>query len=231
MSAAGEHPETLGRVARKRIRRINEILSVAAEVLSEKGYAGTSLEEVADRVDLAKASLYHYFDSKEALFSACLGTPAEELISRLSPIAGGEGSPRERLRQLMVEQVRFTTYDDAELSRLFLQHLDWPESITRKLHDWRARHDALFKQVIEEGVTTGDFVLADATVARQCLIGALTSVPFWGYKTDGRYTTDELVEVVADTVLPLFGVPKPGADAKRRRRPEATPPKSRAGRT
>ncbi|MGH9040051.1 MAG: TetR/AcrR family transcriptional regulator [Acidimicrobiia bacterium] len=224
MSVAGEQAEPLGRVARKRIRRINEILRVAAEVLSEKGYAGTNLEEVADRVDLAKASLYHYFDSKEALFSACLGTPAEELISRLAAITDGGGSPRERLRQLVVEQVRFTTYDDAELSRLFLQHLDWPESINAKLHDWRLRHDAIFKQVIEEGVATGDFVLRDATVARQCLIGALTSVPFWGYKTDGRYTTDELVEVVADSVLPLFAPPRSGADAMRRRRPEATPP-------
>lgn len=205
MSSPVEHAEPLGRVARKRVRRINEILRVAAEVLSEKGYAGTSLEEVADRLDLAKASLYHYFDSKEALFSACLGTPAEELISRLSAIAEGAGSAWERLRRLMVEQVRFTTYDTAELSRLFLQHLDWPESINGRIHDWHVRHDAIFKQVIEEGVAAGDFVVADATVARQCLLGALTFVPFWGYKTDGRYSIDELVEVVADTVLPLFG--------------------------
>jgi AcrR family transcriptional regulator len=208
MRAPVEHAEPLGGVARKRIRRINEILRVAADVLSEKGYAGTTLEEVADRLDLAKASLYHYFDSKEDLFSACLGTPAEELIGRLSAIAEGDGSPRERLRRLMVEQVRFTTYDTAELSRLFLQHLDWPESINRKLHDWQVRHDAIFKQVIEEGVAIGDFAVADVTVARQCLMGALTFVPFWGYKADGRYSIDELVEVVADTVLPLFGIPK-----------------------
>jgi AcrR family transcriptional regulator len=208
MSSPLEHTEPLGRVARKRIRRINEILRVAAEVLSEKGYAGTTLEEVADRLDLAKASLYHYFDSKEALFSACLGTPAEELILRLSAIAQGEGPARERLRQLMVEQVRFTTYDNAELSRLFLRHLDWPESINGKLHDWHVRHDAIFKQVIEAGVAAGDFVVADVTVARQCLLGAITFVPFWGYKTDGRFSTDELVEVVADSLLPLFGVPK-----------------------
>ena len=208
MTASFEHAEPLGRVARKRIRRINEILRVAAEVLSEKGYAGTSLEEVADRLDLAKTSLYHYFDSKEALFSACLGTPAEELISRLTAIARGDGSPRERLRRLMVEQVRFTVYDNAELSRLFLQHLDWPESITRQLHQWHDRHDTIFKQVIEEGMADGDFVLADATVARQCLLGALSFVPFWGYKSDGRYSVDELVEVVADTVLPLLGGPE-----------------------
>ena len=116
--------------------------------------------------------------------------------------------PRERLRRLMVEQIRFTTYDNAELSRLFLQHLDWPKSIDRQLHEWHVRHDSIFKRVIEEGVAEGDFVLTDATVARQCLLGALSFVPFWGYKSAGRYSVDELVEVVADTVLPLFGRPQ-----------------------
>lgn len=206
MSVSVEDTEPLGRVARKRIRKTNEILRAAAAVLSEKGYSQTSLEEVADRLDLAKASLYHYFDSKEALVSACLGTPAEELISRLTAVAAGEGTAAERLRRLMVEQVRFTAYDNPELSRLFLRHLEWPESISRKLHDWHLRHDAIFKQVIDEGLAAGEFTVRDPAVARQCLMGALNFVPFWGYKADGRYSVDELVEVVADTVLPLFGL-------------------------
>lgn len=193
-------------MARKRVRRINEILRVAAEVLGERGYQGTSLEEVADRLDLAKASLYHYFDSKEALFSACLGTAAEEVIRRLSALAAGEGSATERLRKIVVEQVRFTSYEYPELSRLFLRHLEWPESIDAKIHDWQARHDAVFKQVIDEGVASGELRVAHSAVARQCLIGAVNFVPFWGYKPDGRYSNAELVEVVADSLMLMFGV-------------------------
>ncbi|MGH8972454.1 MAG: TetR/AcrR family transcriptional regulator [Acidimicrobiia bacterium] len=213
LSPAGaiEHDQPLGRVARKRIRRINEILRVAAEVLGERGYQGTSLEEVADRLDLAKASLYHYFDSKEALFSACLEAAAEEVIGRLSAIAAGEGSARGRLRRLIVEQIRFTTYEAPELSRLFLRHLEWPESISEKIHDWQTRHDAVFKQVIEEGCAAGELQVAVGAVARQCLIGAVNSVPFWGYKPDGRYSVEGLVDEVADTVMGMFGAaPAPG---------------------
>jgi AcrR family transcriptional regulator len=204
--AAVEPAQPLGRVARKRIRRINEILRVAAEVLGERGYQGTSLEEVADRLDLAKASLYHYFDSKEALFSACLGTAAEEVIRRLTAIADEEGSATHRLRKLIVEQVRFTICEYPELSRLFLRHLEWPDSIDQKIHDWQVRHDAIFKRVIEEGAATGELQIADLAVVRQCLIGAVNFVPFWGYKPDGRYSLDELVEVVADSVMLMFGV-------------------------
>lgn len=198
----------LGRVARKRIRRINEILRVAAEVLGERGYQGTSLEEVADRLDLAKASLYHYFDSKEALFSACLGTAADEIIRRLTAIATEDGPATERLRRLIVEQLRFTTQEYPELSRLFLRQLEWPDSIDQKIHDWQARHDAIFKQVIDEGLANGELAVADRAVARQCLIGAVNFVSFWGYKPDGRLTMDELAEVVADSVLLMFG-PRP----------------------
>lgn len=206
VSEPSEQAQPLGRVARKRIRRINEILRVAAEVLGERGYQGTSLEEVADRLDLAKASLYHYFASKEALFSAALGTAAEEVIGRLTAIADEEGSAAQRLRRLIVEQVRFTTEEYPELSRLFLRRFEWPESIDQKIHDWQARHDAIFKRVIEEGAAAGELRVADPGVARQCLIGAVNFVPFWGYKPDGRYSNDELVEVVADSLMLMFGV-------------------------
>jgi AcrR family transcriptional regulator len=201
------------RVARKRTRRVNEILRVAAEVLGERGYHGTSLDEVADRLDLAKASLYYYFDSKEALFSACLGTVAEEAILRLGAIAAGPGTATDRLRRLVVEQQVITAADRPELSQLFLRRLEWPESLNVKIQDWHRRHEAIFVDVIDEGIRTGEFEVADpavAAVARRCLLGALNFVPSW-YHADISGDTpgppgQGVFETVADTVLMMFGV-------------------------
>ena len=203
-----DEPLNLGRVARKRQRRINEILRVAAEVLSERGYYNTSLEEIADRLDLAKASLYHYFDSKEALLTACLGTVAEEAIRRLGAIAAGSGPAPERLRGLIIEQLQIITVEYPELARLFLAHLEWPAAVRERIKDWHTRHDAVFEAVIDEGVKSGELADIDVSLVRHNLTGALNFVPFW-FKPGGRYSDREAFEAVADSVLLMFGVGSP----------------------
>ncbi|MEW6474614.1 MAG: TetR/AcrR family transcriptional regulator [Actinomycetota bacterium] len=202
----------LGRVARKRQRRVNEILRVAAGVLAEKGYYNTSLEEIAERLDLAKASLYHYFDSKEALLTAALGSVAEEAIRRLKAIAGEPGPAPDRLRRLIIEQLQIITVDYPELSRLFLSHLEWPAVVRERVADWHAEHDAIFRAVIAEGVKDGELADIDVAVVRHNLTGALNFVPFW-FKPEGRLPDREAFERVADSVLLMFGVgsaPTPG---------------------
>ncbi|MDQ1487823.1 MAG: hypothetical protein QOD57_3778 [Actinomycetota bacterium] len=207
-----EEPPQLGRVARKRQRRINEILRVAAQVLSEKGYYNTSLEEIADRLDLAKASLYHYFDSKESLLTACLGTVAEESITRLTAIASGAGSASERLRGLIIEQLRIITVEYPELARLFLAHLEWPATVRERISEWHTRHDAIIKGVIEEGVKSGELGDIDISVVRHNLTGALNFVPFW-FHPEGRSSDRDAFEAVADSVLLMFGVGAPPTPA------------------
>jgi len=202
--------ESLGRVARKRQRKVNEILRVAAQVLSEKGYYSTSLEEIAERLDLAKASLYHYFDSKEALLTAALGSVADEAIKRLTAIADEPGPAPDRLRRLIIEQLHIITVDFPELSRLFLAHLEWPAVVRERIADWHARHDAIFRAVIAEGVKAGELADIDVSVVRHNLTGALNFVPFW-FKPEGRLPDREAFERVADSVLLMFGVGSPPA--------------------
>jgi AcrR family transcriptional regulator len=198
----------LGRVARKRQRRVNEILRVAAQVLAEKGYYNTSLEEIAERLDLAKASLYHYFDSKEALLTAALGAVADEAIRRLTAIAEEPGPAPDRLRRLIVEQLQIITVEFPELSRLFLAHLEWPAVVRERIADWHSQHDAIFRAVIAEGVKDGELADIDVSVVRHNLTGALNFVPFW-FKPEGRLPDREAFERVADSVLLMFGVGSP----------------------
>lgn len=197
----------LSRIERKRLRRVNEILRVAAEVVAERGYSNATLEEVAERLDLAKASLYYYFDSKQALVSACLDTAAAEVARRLESIVEQGASPTETLRHLIIEQQVFTTQDRPELSRLFLRHLEWPPPLLETIHEWLVRHDQIWKAVIEAGIRTGEFSPAfDPAIVRHCLHGALDFVPFW-FHPDGKYPPEQLFEYVADTVLQMLGVP------------------------
>jgi len=53
-------------------KKRNEILATALLLFAEKGYEGTTMDEIAGRIGFTKAALYQYFDSKEELFSSVL---------------------------------------------------------------------------------------------------------------------------------------------------------------
>jgi AcrR family transcriptional regulator len=58
------------------------ILAVASELFTEQGYEGTSLREIADRLDITKAALYYHFRSKEEILQGLL-TPFDVLVDAM----------------------------------------------------------------------------------------------------------------------------------------------------
>jgi len=116
----------VSRVARRRDQKVQNILTAAADVLAERGFHGMNLDEIADRLDLTKATLYHYFPSKEALVNACLEVLATRINERLAEVAADSaGTASERLSRLIRTQLVIIVRDHPQMARMFLQPMDW----------------------------------------------------------------------------------------------------------
>jgi AcrR family transcriptional regulator len=89
MNASGEHG------TRQRI------LEVTEEFLGERGYDGTRLHLIAQRVGIQKASLFHYFPSKEDLYRAVLDEGVGETEHTIAQVLEQEGEPLEKIRSLI----------------------------------------------------------------------------------------------------------------------------------
>lgn len=198
-----DEQQPLSRVARKRNERIDAILHLAAQVVAEHGYHNTSLEMVADRVDLTKASLYHYFDSKDDLFSACFQAVAEKTIARLAAVADAAPTPLDALRDLILEQLEIVVHDDPDMARLFLQHQDWPESMREKHRHWRSLHEEIFVAVVEDGVASGQLRPRDPRVALHCLHGSINFVPIW-FRSRSAAEDRKTLSLVSESILDIF---------------------------
>lgn len=121
-----------GRVQRRRGRRTREILTTAAELFGERGYDAVSLEDVAERLDVTKGSLYYYFRSKEELGTAAIEYLGNDWTDRLERLpAARTGSPAERLRALLHEHISIAVREYPAGLRLFLVPRDWPAATTR----------------------------------------------------------------------------------------------------
>lgn len=201
-----DQPAGSSRVARRRDRRKAEIVKTATRILTESGYQGMSLEDVAEQTDIAKATLYHYFSSKDALVAVALETLTREVLQRLAAReeAVGNAGVREHLAALIDEQIRILTETAPEVAAVFSWPRGWPAAFDEPMKDMRRRHDAVFRRVVEQGVAEGEFTCPDVNVALQCLHGILNQSSIWmgpGMHDDDRA---ELRAAIVDRALCLF---------------------------
>jgi AcrR family transcriptional regulator len=190
------------RRVRRRARRVNAVLEMTALVVGEHGYHNASIEEIAERLDVAKPTVYHYFESKEKLVYETLRVCADYVHSALAEVAKVEGSPTERLRNLIRRHIELISIEYPEMSRLFNQHVDWPEPIAQAVRGWQHEHDALFRTVIVEGLSAGEFDVSSPALARSCLYGAISVVPNWIDRHGTADHIDEATDLVMRLVLP-----------------------------
>lgn len=88
-------------VTRKRRRlRKEEIVAEATRLFAERGYEGASMGDLAERVGLRKASLFHHFASKDVLYAAVLQVLLDNVQTAITSAASAEGSFAERLDAL-----------------------------------------------------------------------------------------------------------------------------------
>lgn len=74
----------------KGVAKREEVLTTALEVVSERGFGGASVKELADAVGLTPAGLLHYFGSKDELFVQVLRKRDEVDTARFLPDAGSD---------------------------------------------------------------------------------------------------------------------------------------------
>ena len=194
-----------GRGQRKRDQRILQILKTAAELFGERGYDAVSLEDVAERLDLTKGSLYYYFASKDELGTAAIETLGEQWMARLNELPEAQdGPPGRRLQALLREHITIAVRDYPAALRLFLVPREWPEAQRARIRELRRAHDAVFRQVVEEGVESGDFTVTSVETTMRCMHAAMSQAPDWlGHLTGAA--RDRAIEELAITLMMLVG--------------------------
>lgn len=77
-----------------------ELLEVATEAFAEGGYAGTRVDEIAERTQTTKRMIYYYFGGKEQLYLAVLENAYRGIRETEQSIHAGDLPPVEALRQI-----------------------------------------------------------------------------------------------------------------------------------
>jgi len=175
----------------------DDILDAAAQVFRRKGFHGASMSDIAQSVNLQKASLYHHVSSKQEILLALLDRALEMLTERIAPIANQPISAERKLR-LMIQVYLQSLAENSDLSSVLLfEH----RSLDRKSHTRHVPHrdqfEKLWRDVINEGIRTKAFDCPDPGLAVRALMGIMNWTLTW-YHTDGPKSIKQIADKYAD---------------------------------
>ncbi len=178
-----------------------QIDRTATALFRARGFAATSMRELATELGLEAGSLYSHIKSKEEiLHRVCFGL-AEDFFAGFAAATAQDSVPvATQLRQAIEAHVRVLTRDSAA-SAVFLH--EWRHLSEPARTDFlalRDRYEVAFRTLIQRGMAQGELHAPDAAFAALTLLASLNWLPAW-YRPDGKLTPNEIAHRLAEQLL------------------------------
>jgi len=140
-------------------RRYREVLDAAATIFADKGYAGASTRDIAERLGVRQASLYYYFLSKEAALEAICELGVREFIANLQAIISNpKTTAAEKLRAAIANHLSpLRSRPAADYIRVFIAHRhELPPGPRQTIAALGRTYQQLVEQMFVEGIDSGE---------------------------------------------------------------------------
>ncbi|MEX2282262.1 MAG: TetR/AcrR family transcriptional regulator [Gemmatimonadota bacterium] len=186
-------------VRQKRQKRRAEIVHAALSAFREHGFHATSLDDIANRLGIRKAALYHYFTDKDTLLFECHRESLAELDRIILLSARPGQGPAERLAYLLSEHVRIMT-DTLEGSPLAFEVPALPPVLRAPIVAGRDRYERKLRELVAAGIAAGEFRAVDPKVVVFAMLGSINWIARW-YRPDGQIKGDDLGQHFADYLI------------------------------
>ena len=138
---------------------MNRLLAAARQIFAQKGLAGARVEDIAREAGVTKQLVYHYYGSKEVLFSTVLDDASQQIMQELIAFEIDHLPPEQALRTLL--NCCFDQYmEDPLLGALALEGLRYHEAADTRPNNFASQSPALaikFSSVLQRGIKAGVF--------------------------------------------------------------------------
>ncbi|MGI9245498.1 MAG: TetR/AcrR family transcriptional regulator [Steroidobacteraceae bacterium] len=180
------------------------ILEEARELFFAQGYESTTLDAIAESLNVTKPFLYSYFRNKSEILNAICEIGITESIAAQEEVLATALSPAEKLR-LIVERVTTIVIRDQKYVVVYNREEKNLEAAEQKsLIDLRKAFDQRLARLLEEGNASGEFTVDDPRMLAVSISGMLTWVATW-YRPRAPYTLTDVVLHMIQTVDRMVG--------------------------
>jgi len=212
MSAAA-HPSAssaLGRRERRKLEVRARILAAARELFAKQGFEATTVDEIARVADVASATFFNHFQSKQALLGLMAGEVFETLRAMTAQHLEGPGSSVEKLRRFIASTTESIASSRGVARDVFLEFLR-SDATPDEPHPYLERLIGPFVALVAEGQRRGELRTdRDAAFLAQMAVGMLNSA-ITSWLADPDYPVESGLADAADFAIETLRATPGGA--------------------
>jgi len=183
-------PAPIGRRERRKLEVRGRIYSAASELFSKQGFETTTVDEIAEMADVAPATFFNHFQSKQALLRLMTGEVVEHLHAMTVESLVGGGSSRERLRSFVARAAEDISANRGVARETLLEFMRL-DATPEGPHPYLERLFEPFVNLLTEGQRAGEIRTdRDAVFLTQMAVGMLNSA-ITNWLTNPDYPVEE----------------------------------------
>ncbi len=152
------------RVSKEYDERLNELLDVGQQLFFQKGYELTSVNDIIEKVGVAKGTFYHYFSSKDDLLDKIVDRWSRATLDRVNKLVEKPDiNALEKLNQFFIT-IRDYKVENMELMKMLMKVMYRDENLIMRYKMLQQSLKWLtpeFVKVIKQGIEEGHFNPAD----------------------------------------------------------------------
>jgi AcrR family transcriptional regulator len=174
---------------------LESLLTVATRLFNERGYDGTSMEDLSRELGISKAAIYYHVPSKEELLRLAVDRALGGLFTEIAKLEAVDGRAIDRLEHLVRGSV-FVLAEQLPYVTLLLR-VRGNTKVERDALARRREFDRLVADLVAKAAAEGDLRSdIDPATAARLLFGMVNSLTEW-YRPRGWTSTAEIADAVA----------------------------------
>lgn len=188
----------------------DRVLVAAAREFRERGYAATTLRDIARAAGMLPGSLHYRYATKEDILSALMERAIDRLIEGVLAAAARGTDPLERIRLAMAEHLRILLSRDDSVYVLLYDYRSLSPAAERAITRHRRRYEQFADDLLVQAAAAADVQPGvDLYLVRQFAFGAANWAAQW-YDPNGSYTPEAIAEAFFRYLTLGTLQPKPG---------------------
>jgi AcrR family transcriptional regulator len=207
-------PRTTSEKGSRGASRAQQIIKTAEQMFYERGYAETSMDDIAQAVGILKGSLYYYINSKDDLLFHIASAVHEAVeVATEEALGRTDLSPLERILHFVRSQIRYNTEN---VTQMAVYHHEWRRLEGDRLDSIRSRrhgHATAMLDLLDQAKAAGEIDPDMNTQLALNNIFAITIWPYTWYRPGNAISPDELIEFCANMIYNGLALRTPDAPA------------------
>jgi AcrR family transcriptional regulator len=183
-----------------KLDRKADIRRTAKKLFKEKGYAGTSMRDLAKEVGIEAASLYNHLSSKEELLHEMCFDIADQFFQAFKTAVAEEKNPSKKLKAAIKAHIGVIANNLDASTVFFHEWIFLKEPELGKFKKLRYEYEQGFRDLIQKGINEKDFKEVNVKLAVFTIISALNAT-YDLYKSSEKLTQEEIAESISNLLL------------------------------